>query len=160
MPIHAKYGHEVPIWGYCRPRWGFGLLCRALFLYLCSINLTIKTYCLMFRLFVEGGPISMAILTVLLVAIFFAAWKAPQWVKEIGSVACAYAFLQLFLGLCQMFGAIQEVSASYDTVTSVFDLITPGGFFGGCRIAMIPVAYGLIIFIISRVVHIVQKPRI
>ena len=52
----------------------------------------------MYKFFIEGGPISMAILTVLLVAVFFAAWKAPRWVKEIGSIACAYAFIQLCLG--------------------------------------------------------------
>ena len=114
----------------------------------------------MFKLFVEGGPISMAILTVLLVAVFFAAWKAPRWIEEIGSIACAYAFIQLFLGLRQMFGVLQEVAGAYETVTGIFDLVSPGVFFGGCRVAMIPVTYGLIIFIVSRIVHIIQKPRI
>ena len=37
-----------------------------------------------FTFFIEGGIGFMSVLTVLLVAIFFAAWKAPRWVKEIG----------------------------------------------------------------------------
>ena len=41
----------------------------------------------MFKMFVDGGPIFMSVLTVLLVALFFAAWKAPRWVKEIGKFA-------------------------------------------------------------------------
>ena len=45
----------------------------------------------MLRYFIEGGPAFMAVLTVLLVAIFFAAWKAPRWVKEIGNFALAFS---------------------------------------------------------------------
>ena len=41
----------------------------------------------MFKLFMQGGAGYMTILTVLLVAIFFAAWKAPRWIKEIGIFA-------------------------------------------------------------------------
>ena len=59
-----------------------------------------------------------------------------------------------------MFGVLQEVAGAYETVTGIFDLVSPGVFFGGCRVAMIPVTYGLIIFIVSRIVHIIQKPRI
>ena len=44
-------------------------------------------------LFVEGGPISMSILTILLVCLLFAAWKAPAWVKEIGSAALVFSIL-------------------------------------------------------------------
>ena len=49
----------------------------------------------MLRYFIEGGPAFMAVLTVLLVAIFFAAWKAPRWVKEIGNFALAFSALSL-----------------------------------------------------------------
>ena len=37
----------------------------------------------MFKIFMQGGAGYMTILTILLVAIFFAAWKAPRWIKEI-----------------------------------------------------------------------------
>ena len=40
-----------------------------------------------FELFMEGGPLGMALLTILLVLMLFAAWKAPAWVKEIGLAA-------------------------------------------------------------------------
>ena len=114
----------------------------------------------MFRFFLEGGPWFMSILTILLVAIFFAAWKAPRWVKEIGSIARAFGFFSLLLGLRQMFDALQEVGDSREAVTSVFDLISPNVLFGGLKVAMIPVIYGIIIYIVSRIVCIIQKPKL
>ena len=51
-----------------------------------------------FTFFMEGGLAFMSVLTVLLVGIFFAAWKAPRWVKEIGLFALAFGFLGHLLG--------------------------------------------------------------
>lgn len=116
----------------------------------------------MFRLFVAGGPAFMATLTVLLVAIFFAAWKAPRWVKEIGEFALIFGFLSFVLGLMQMFQALQEVAGALDsnTVSGIFDLISPGVLFGGLKVAMIPVIYGIIIYLVSVVVRVILKPRL
>ena len=70
----------------------------------------------------------MATLTILLVAIFFAAWKAPRWVKEIGKFALIFGFLSFVLGLMQMFQALQQVAMDLDSnsVSGIFDLISPG----------------------------------
>ena len=38
----------------------------------------------MFDLFLQGGTWIMSILTVELICLLFAAWKAPAWVREIG----------------------------------------------------------------------------
>ena len=115
----------------------------------------------MFKLFMQGGAGFMTILTVLLVAIFFAAWKAPRWIKEIGSFALVFGFLTLLIGLYQMFVALQQVATDIgEGVTGVFDLISPGGLFGGLKIALIPVFYGIIIYLVSLVVRIIKKPRL
>ena len=103
----------------------------------------------------------MTVLTVLLVAIFFAAWKAPRWIKEIGSFALVFGFLTLLIGLYQMFVALQQVAMDLgEGVTGVFDLISPGVLFGGLKIALIPVFYGIIIYLVSLVVCIIKKPRL
>ena len=102
----------------------------------------------------------MSFLTILLVAIFFAAWKAPRWVKEIGSIARAFGFIGLLLGLRQMFEALQEIGSQKEAVTSLFDLVSPNVLLGGLKVAMIPVLYGIIIYIVSRIVCIVQKPKL
>ena len=115
----------------------------------------------MFKLFMQGGAGFMTILTILLVAIFFAAWKAPRWIKEIGSFALVFGFLTLLIGLYQMFEALQQVATDIgEGVTGVFDLISPGVLFGGLKIALIPVFYGIIIYLISLVVSVIKKPRL
>ena len=115
----------------------------------------------MFKLFIQGGAGIMTVLTVLLVAIFFAAWKAPRWIREIGSFALVFGFLTLLVGLYQMFEALQQVATDIgEGVTGVFDLISPGVLFGGLKIALIPVFYGIIIYLISLVVSVIKKPRL
>ena len=115
----------------------------------------------MFKLFIQGGPVFMTILTVLLVGIFFAAWQAPRWIKEIGSFALVFGFLKLLIGIYQMFVALQQVAMDIgEGVTGVFDLISPGVLFRGLKIALIPVFYGIIIYLISLVVCLIKKPRL
>ena len=91
----------------------------------------------------------MSVLTVLLVAIFFAAWKAPRWVKEIGAFALAFGFLSLIIALQQMF----------DVISSGADvpLVVLGA---GLKVALIPLIYGIIIYLVSLVVRVIQKPRL
>ena len=115
----------------------------------------------MFKIFMQGGAGFMTILTVLLVAIFFAAWKAPRWIKEIGSFALVFGFLTYLIGLYQMFMALQQVASDIgEGVTGVFDLVSPDVLFGGMRVGLIPVFYGVIIYLVSLVVRVVKKPRL
>lgn len=102
----------------------------------------------------------MTILTIMLVAIFFSAWKARNWVKEIGKFALVFGFFSLVLGLRQMFTALQQVAMDLgEGVSGIFDLISPSVLFGGLKVAMIPVLYGMIIYLISLVVRVILKPR-
>ena len=115
----------------------------------------------MFKLFIQGGAGYMTILTVLLVAIFFAAWKAPRWIKEIGKFALVFGFLTFIIGLFQMLTALQQVAMDLgEGVNGVFDLVSPGVFFGGIKVGLIPVTYGMIIYLISLIVRIIKKPRL
>lgn len=102
----------------------------------------------------------MSVLTVLLVAVFFAAWKAPRWVKEIGSFALVFGLMSPLFPLYQFFSTLQQVAQfSGDGVSGLFDLISPGVLFG-MKALLIPVIYSMIIYLISLVVRIVQKPRL
>ena len=114
----------------------------------------------MFKLFMEGGLIFMSFLTVLLVAVFFAAWKAPRWVKEIGAFALVVGFLSFILGLRRLFSTLQQVAMANDSVSGIFDLISPGVFFGGIKVGLIPVIYGIFIYLVSLVIRVIQKPRL
>ena len=115
----------------------------------------------MIKLFVDGGPVYMAVLTILMASLFFAAWKAPRWVKEIGDFALVFGFLSLLLGLRQAFSVLQQVALDLgDGVTGVFDLVSPGVLFGGFKVSLIPVIYGISIYLASLVIRVVQKPRL
>ena len=99
--------------------------------------------------FMEGGIGFMSVLTVLLIAIFFAAWKAPRWVKEIGIGALVFAIFGTLLGLAQVFDAIQ-----------MFGDISPAVICGGLKVTLIPTFYGFIVYFVSLIIRVIQKPRI
>lgn len=103
----------------------------------------------MFTLFVEGGWAFMSVLTAILAAVFFAAWKAPRWVKEIGLFALAFGFLGAILGLFQVFDAIHSAE----------NVIPQSVICGGLKVSLITIIYGAIIYLISLVIRIFQKPR-
>ncbi len=99
--------------------------------------------------FVNGGPVLMSIITVLLIAVLFAAWKAPAWVKELGILALAASVFMSFMSLYQFFNTIMLYGeASFRVYCS------------GLTIALLPLLYGLLVYIVSIIIRIVQKPRI
>ena len=95
----------------------------------------------------------MAILTVILVAMFFAAWKAPRWVKEIGACALAFGIFSSMLGVIQM------LDAMLDAVQQVGEIST-AVLCGGFKVTLIPTIYGMIIYMISLIIRISEKPRV
>ena len=101
------------------------------------------------NLFVEGGLAGMIAITLLLIALFLAAWKAPKWVKEIGIGALVVGLFWSLHGLSQMLGVLQMFG---DTPFSVIC--------GGLKVTLISTSYGLIVYFISLIIRVIQKPRI
>ena len=101
------------------------------------------------ELFSMGSPFLMSVLTILLVGLFFAAWKAPAWVKEIGLAAPIVASLSVLFGLYNVFDTLQHAPD-----------ISPLIVYAGVKCAVIPMIYSLLIYLISLVIRIIRKPRI
>ena len=99
--------------------------------------------------FVNGGPILMSIITILLIAVLFAAWKAPAWVKELGILAFAASLFMTCMSLYQFFETIMLYGEASFRV-----------YCQGLTIALLPFLYGLLVYIVSIIIHIAQKPRI
>ena len=99
--------------------------------------------------FMMGGPWFMAFLTLLLALVFLAAWKAPAWVRNIGAIAFVCGLLFGALGLNQMYDYMQAHGEIGLAVV-----------YGGYKCGLVPVSYGTIIFIISQITYLCQKPRI
>ena len=104
----------------------------------------------LFTLFVSGGPVGMIIITLLFIGLFFAAWKAPAWVKEIGTAALVVGAFWTLLGFMQ----------AADFLQGCADDISPNIVAGGVKVGLIPVLYGLIVYFVSLVLRLIHKPRI
>jgi|GEM_PF-259861 len=96
----------------------------------------------MFQLFFEGGWLGMSLLTVELICLLFAAWKAPAWVREIGLLALVTGVVYTLLGFSQAMGVVREAGD-----------IAPSLLAGGLRVACIPIIYGLLVYALSLVVE-------
>ena len=103
----------------------------------------------MLHLFIEGGPLFMGILTIELVFLLIAAWKAPAWVKEIGLMALITGILGTLIGMQQACDAIQRAGD-----------ISLGIMAGGMKVALITVVNGGLIYFASLIIRIIHKPRI
>lgn len=102
------------------------------------------------QIFFLGGVFPMVLLTILLATIFFAAWKAPRWVKNIGSIALALSIFFTAYNFVGAAGAVIECEGD----------ISPVLIWGANRCAAVLLSYGLIVFIVSRIIDMFQKPRI
>lgn len=101
------------------------------------------------NLFMEGGLVGMIAITILLIGLFIAAWKAPKWVKEIGIGALVVGIFWSMCGLSQMLGVLQMIGD-----------VSPAVICGGLKVTLIATSYGLIVFFISLIIRVIQKPRI
>ena len=91
----------------------------------------------------------MIIITLLFIGLFFAAWKAPAWVKEIGSAALVVGIFWTILGWFQI---LDFLSGHDDLASNILA--------GGIKVSLIPVLYGLIVYFVSLIIRVIQKPRI
>ncbi len=112
----------------------------------------------MLSLFNQGGLLCMAILTLLLIVILaMAVYKVLQisnrkvehstsfryqlsYIKSVGLIALVFGIFSQLLGLYQMFAVLEAAGG-----------IAPAILAGGLKVSMIPMVYGLIIFLISYV---------
>ena len=103
----------------------------------------------LFTLFISGGPAGMIVITLFFIGLFFAAWKAPAWVKEIGIAALVVGAFWTILGFLQAADFIKE-----------HEDISPNIIWSGVKVGLIPILYGLIVYFVSLIIRVIQKPRI
>ena len=100
-------------------------------------------------LYAQGGSSWMTVITLCLIAMCFAAWKAPRWVKELGLLALWTGFLSMMVGV---YGVCDFVQSSGHPLS--FALCC-----GGFRVALIAPLYGTIVYMTSLLLRIALKPR-
>ncbi len=100
------------------------------------------------QLFVEGGLLGMSLVTLFFIAMLFAVWKAPNWVKELGLAAMSAGIMWTLLGCFQ---ASNQIIAAGD--------VSPTVTLGGVKVVLISTIYGIIVYLTSLVIHLIQQPR-
>lgn len=103
-----------------------------------------------FKFVSSADPFGIGVITLLLIALFFIAWKAPAWVKETGLIALATGWLWTVCEFMAMANAIVDCAPDVDTYI----------IWGAIPCGLIPAAYGTIVYIISLIIRIIRKPRI
>lgn len=101
-----------------------------------------------FQLYQEGGVLYMSLITLCLVGILLAAWKQPSFVKELGSIALTLGFVSVMIGIRQ---ACHSLLKAPD--------VAPVVIFGGIKVALVTPIWGCIVYIISRIVRMIQKQK-
>lgn len=99
--------------------------------------------------FFMGGSGPMTILTIFLIGVLIAAWKAPKWVGGIGFSALLASILWVTVTLVQM---SQTLMIAPDISANVI--------WGGILCSLLPIVYGLFIYLVSMLISTFQKPRI
>ena len=90
----------------------------------------------------------LSIFIILLVAILFCGWKAPRWVRPLGSIALAYSFIPWTWRI---------MTALYDV--KLAGAVSPNAWYGGFKISLFIITLGMIVFLISRIIIAIQTTR-
>ena len=101
------------------------------------------------QLLSQSGLLVIVFLTVLLVLLLLAAWKAPNWVKEIGQAALASSILIEAIVWIRSISVIIQCNGE----------ISPLLLWNGVASTLCVISYGLIIYIISLILRVMGKPR-
>lgn len=109
--------------------------------------------------FTGPGPITMlfqivppwilSIFTVLLIAILFCGWKAPKWVRPLGSIALSFSFIPWTWRLMTALNDIKMVHSA----------VSPNVWFSGFKIQLFIITLGMMVFLISRIIIAIQTSR-
>ena len=103
----------------------------------------------MLNLFYEGGPLFMTILTILLIGVIVCFFKFPNWLKEVGILALSFGVLGQIIGLYGAFKGIEQMGQVSQEMMA-----------GGLKVSSIPTIYGLLIYILSLVLKLINKPKL
>lgn len=96
------------------------------------------------------NPVFLAGVLMLLVALLFAAWKAPAWVKEIGIAALVVSLISAAFSWYNAASALEMTGGE----------ISPTLLWGGIKCQLVLLIYGLLVYLVSLIIRVLRKPRL
>ena len=103
--------------------------------------------------FIEGGWVTMSLLTIVLLLLIVSIWKAPHHVRKLGALAWGICLMDFSVALMQMLDQVQAAGGISP------DCITQADLCGGFKVLFIPVAYTALIYTISVVSDLVLSMK-
>lgn len=103
----------------------------------------------MFDWFFQGGFIINLILTVMLMLVFFLAWKSPSRLRAMGTLAVLFAVLAVFVKSIGLFDSLSKVEGS----------ISPGALYSTLKLYAIELAFGFLIATVATVLRLITNSR-
>lgn len=103
----------------------------------------------MIRLITELGPMQALLLVLELLALLWAFFKAPRWIRTLGRIPVATTLLWEFAGLVRAAGAVVQSGGN----------IAPTLIWSGIRCMLIALICGLAIWLLSLILLLVRTPR-
>jgi hypothetical protein len=106
-----------------------------------------------FKRFIEGGWVTMSLLTIDLLLLVVAIFKASHLVRKLGALALGIALATTSVDMMTMFDMIQAAGGISP------EGITRAALYGGLKVVLIPVFYAALIYTISVVADIVASMK-
>lgn len=106
-------------------------------------------------LFSMGNPWSMIPIALCLVAVLIAAWKAPRWVREFGLAAFIIGLLAFAVRFHYGIRDIEDIAINLGHD----NFLSPSTIIDGFRHNIIAPICGLLVFILSQIIGLVQSSK-
>lgn len=115
-------------------------------------NVLLKTIAVIFSM---GDPKWIIPIALCMVGVLIAAWKAPNWVRDIGLVALVIGLLSVAFNYHSGIIDIEQIAVNIGHD----DIISPSVLIEAQRHNVIAPICGLLVFIVSQIISLVQRPK-
>ena len=99
----------------------------------------------MIEIFLQGGVLFMSLISIGLLGVIYSYWVYDDNIITYGNLSIAIGIFGTLIGFYDAFAAIESMGN-----------VSPGILVGGLKVASTTTLYGLLVYIISRVLHLIS----
>ena len=99
----------------------------------------------MIEIFLQGGVLFMSLISIGLLGVIYSYWVYDDNIITYGNLSIAIGIFGTLIGFYDAFAAIESMGN-----------VSPGILVGGLKVASTTTLYGLLVYIISRILHLIS----
>ena len=99
----------------------------------------------MIEIFLQGGVLFMSLISIGLLGVIYSYWVYDDNIITYGNLSLAVGIFGTLIGLYDAFAAIENMGS-----------VSQGILSGGLKVASTTTLYGLLVYIISRILHLIS----